>query len=73
MVIYIISDTCENQNLKSASKLLNFIDYWLFNTILTSGKIQLCTHNQTRDRDISNTNSYCILCSIALMHVKIKI
>ena len=43
------------------------------NELLTCGKIQLCTHDQNWDMDILNSNKYCIMCSIALMHVKIKI
>ena len=43
------------------------------NKIFTCGKIQLCTHNQSWDMDIVNSNSDSILCSIALLHVKIKI
>ena len=43
------------------------------NEMLTCGKSQLCTHNQSLDMDILNSNKYCILCFIALIHVKIKI
>ena len=43
------------------------------NEILTCGKSQLCTHKQSWDMDILNSKKCCILCSIALMHVKIKI
>ena len=58
---------------KTILKLLYIIDYLLLNTqneILTSWKVQLYTHNQSLDMDILNSNSYFILCSIALMHVK---
>jgi len=41
--------------------------------ILTCRKIQLCTHNQSLGMDILNSNKYCILCSLALIHVKINI
>ena len=44
-----------------------------FNEILTCGKSQLCTHNQSSDMDILKSECYYILCSIALMHIKIKI
>ena len=43
------------------------------NEIITCGKSQLCTHNQSWDMDILNSNKYCILCFIALIQVKIKI
>ena len=42
------------------------------NEILTCGKFQLCTHNQSWDMYILNFNKYFILCSIALLHLKIK-
>ena len=58
---------------KTTLKLLYIIDYLLFKKMLTCWKIQLCTHNQSWDMDILKCNKYCILCSIALMHVKIKI
>ena len=48
---------------------------WCLNTpneVLTSWKVQPCTHNQSWNQDILNSNSYCILCSIVLLHVKIK-
>ena len=41
--------------------------------MLTGWKIQLCTVNQSWDMDILKCNKYCILCSIALMNVKIEI
>ena len=62
--------------LKTTYELLYMIDYFRFKTLnemLTCWKIQLCTHNQTLDMDILKCNKYCILCSIALIHVKIKI
>ena len=40
--------------------------------MFTCGKSQLTTHNQSWDMDILNSNKYCILCSIAVIHVKIK-
>ena len=43
------------------------------NQMLTCWKIQLCTHNQSWEIDILKCNKYCILCSIALIHVKIEI
>ena len=43
------------------------------NEILTWRKIQLCTHNHSWDMDILNSNKYCILCSTALIYVKIHI
>ena len=33
---------------------------------------QLCTHNRSWAMDIVISNKYCILCSIALMQVKLK-
>ena len=62
--------------LKTLLKLLYIIAYLLFNNnkcTLTCGKSKLCKHNQSLDMDILKSNKYCILCSIALMHVKIKI
>ena len=41
--------------------------------MLTCWKIQLCTVNQKWDMDILKCNKYGILCSIALIHVKIGI
>ena len=41
--------------------------------MLTCVKIQLCTVNQSCEMDILKCNKYCILCSIALIHVKIEI
>jgi len=43
------------------------------NEILTCGKSQLCTHNQSWDMVISISNKYCILCFIALIQVNMKI
>ena len=43
------------------------------NELWTSREYQLCTHNQSWDMDILKSNCYCIMYSIALMHVKIKI
>ena len=43
------------------------------NKILTFGKIELCTHNQSWDMDILKSDCYCILCSIVPIHVNIKI
>ena len=40
------------------------------NDILTCGKYQLCTHNQSLDMDILNFNEYCMWCFIAPIHVK---
>ena len=40
---------------------------------LTLGKIQLCTYKKSSDMDNLISNKYYILCSIALMHVKIYI
>ena len=65
----------KNQNIKNCFKIV--ATHWLFvylitlNKILTCGKIQLCTHNQSWDMDILNSNKYCKLCSIALINVKI--
>ena len=56
--------------------MLYIIDYLLFNHTKWNNnllKIQLCTHNQRWDMDILNCNSYCILCSVAPLHLKIKI
>ena len=41
--------------------------------MLTCWKIQLCTVNQSWDMDILKCSKYCILCSIAVIHVKIEI
>ena len=41
--------------------------------MLTCSKIQTCTDNQSSDMNILNSYSYCILSSIALLHVKMKI
>ena len=41
--------------------------------MLTCWKIQLCTVNKSWEMDILKFNKYCILCSIALIHVKIEI
>ena len=41
--------------------------------MLTCWKIQLCIVKQSWDMDILKCNKYCILCSIALIHVKIEI
>ena len=35
--------------------------------------MQLCTHNKSWDVDSLNSNKYGIMCSIAVMHVKIKV
>ena len=43
------------------------------NETITCGKSQLCTHNKSSDMDILKYDCYCIMCSIALMHVKMKI
>ena len=43
------------------------------NETITCGKFQLCTHNKSSDMDILKSDCYCILCSIAVMHVKMKI
>ena len=40
---------------------------------MTYGKSQLCTHNQSGDMDVVNSNKYCKLGSIALIQVKINI
>ena len=61
---------------KTALKLLYIIDYLFLmtlNEILTCGKILLCTHNQRWDIQILKSDCYCLLCFIALIHVKIKI
>ena len=76
--LYIVfsSNTCKNLNLKIALKLLCIIDYLLFNNTkwgINLWKIQLCTLNQSWDMDILKSYCYCILCSIALMQLKIKI
>jgi len=42
------------------------------NEILTCGKSQLLAHNQSWDMDILNSNKYCIMCSIALIHLTLK-
>ena len=41
--------------------------------MLTCWKIQLCTVNQTWHMDVLKCNMYCILRSIALIHVRIEI
>ena len=71
------STTCKNQNLKKLVKncctSLIFSCLIIQNEILTCGKIQICTHNQSTDMDILKSDGYCILFSIAIMHVKITI
>ena len=79
-VLYIVfysSNTYKNRNFE---KLLWNCCTWLIicclitlNEMLTCWKIQLCTVNKSWDMDILKCNKYCILCFIALMHVKIKI
>jgi len=52
------------------------IDYLLFNKkneMVICWKIQWCTENQTWDMVILICNKYFILCSIALIYVKIEI
>ena len=41
--------------------------------MLTCWKTQPCKDNQSWDMNILKSNSYCILSSIALLHVKMKI
>ena len=71
------SNACKNKNIKNCFKIV--VHHWLFvylitlNERLTCGKIQLCTHNQRWDLDILKSDCYCLLCFIALIHVKIKI
>ena len=43
------------------------------NEIITTGKSQLYTHKPSLDMVVLNSNKYCILCSIALIHVKLNI
>ena len=45
----------------------------ILNEILTWEKIQLCTHNQSLDIEVLKADCYCILCSLTVRHVKIKI
>ena len=75
-IVFYSSNECKNQTSKTTSKLLYVIDYFLFNETkldINLLKIQVYTHNQSRVMEILNFKSYCILCSIALIHVKIKI
>ena len=61
---------------KITLKLLYMIEYLLSNETkwdVNMLKFQLFTHNQSWDMDILKCNKLCILCSIALIHVKIKI
>ena len=41
--------------------------------MLTCWKFQLCTVNQSWDKDILKCDKYCVLCCITLIHVKINI
>ena len=71
------SNACKNQYLKNLPKscCTSFIICCIItlNEKLTCGKSQLCTHDKSWDMDILKSDCYCILCSIALMHVKIQI
>jgi len=69
------SNACKNHNLKKlflvCCTALIICCLITLNEILTWGKFQLCTYNQSSDMDTLKSDCHCILCWIALMHVKI--
>ena len=71
------SNICKNVNFENSLKIVVHDRgiCWLttLNDMSICWKIQLCTVSQSWDMGILKCNKYCILCSITLIYVKIKI
>ena len=73
-IVFYSYNECKNQNLKTTLNLLCIIDNLLFNdTKLDINLLTISVMYPLPKLRYGHFKSYCILCSIALLHVKIKI